>query len=305
MALVIGQNVFSQTFYNPKSTFYSKFQEQTPEGEDVWFVRDDINFERTDGDTTFYDLHRETVLKKQDDDLRLNDLDLLELDDKVLIRGRVGSINYFGEGVTLFDFSLNKGDTVSFVDPTLAGMPIKRYVIDSIGLKKFVDGSIRSTQYIRPLFSYSGPPIFISKGIGPSNGILGFIDEMLLVGLNKGYSELISVCFDDDIRYSNSTYSHIDSGSCDSDTFKQRIILHTVEIPKPDQLLLYPNPATHILYLDHIAIDELYIFSYAGKQMDYHRSPAKEIPISHFPQGLYYIKSVYKNKWSVIPFIKK
>lgn len=305
LALLVGQEGISQNFYNLKSTFYTKFIKETNDGDNLWFVKDDLSFERTDGDTNFYSLKRETLIKKQSKDLPLSDLLVLEIDDKVIVRGRVGSINYYGEGATLFDFSLKEGDTVSFIDPILSSQPTIQYVIDSIGFKKFVDNSTRKTQYIRPLFNYLGPPIFISEGIGPSNGILGFIDEMLMLRFDNGYSELVSVCFNDNIRYSNSSYRHIGTESCDSDTFKQRILLNTIEPKSRPTERIYPNPATSSLFLDQIQFDELYIFSSDGKQLMYHNTPIDEIPISHFPKGIYFIRSVYHNQWSVHRFQKK
>jgi len=74
----------------------------------------------------------------------------------------------------------------------------------------------------------------------------------------------------------------------------------------PDNdVFIYPNPASNILYFDGLAVSkEILIFNSSGKQMNFHIN-GKEIDVSGFPMGVYFIRSDHVGTIKTLTFVKK
>lgn len=190
---------------------------------------------------------------------------------------------YTNEFLQLYDFSLQKGDTLYTAcdyDPLYS-----RYLIDSID-REFIAGKHRRIQYIHRIGmeSYCFFPEKIIEGIGSMEY---FMARYCCVDPQPGGYLL---CFEEDGVIYDNTFN-----SCD--------YLVSTENLTNSQLKIFPNPTHDLLNITGIEVKSIELFDINGEKVKV--SHKNEISLSELKSGIYIIRINTANGMHMSKIVKQ
>lgn len=271
-------------------------------------VLDSVSLDKFENDTFYYTIHR-TFVQKSFEFVYTN-ITLKETSNRIYLSGSFLDTAYYD--ILLYDFNLKVGDTL-FAQQPLEKDEFRHFILQKIKNDTLLNGdSVRTFEFDNSL-TYSEKSC--NSKLGLSIGILSFLEHFTRSRNFSLLSQLIYAC-------SNNTLIAIDwtdyqilplylgfKGFCvrDDSFYIKRYGQSSVEKLGTQTLGIYPNPAlTEINIKGELSpFFTVRIFDALGKNYEILFKEEKQLDISNFPSGLYFIEIMDEDKRYFKKFLKQ
>jgi hypothetical protein len=183
------------------------------------------------------------------------------------------SLLYVQDEITLYDFSVSKGDTIRDINTMLEYEFVVVEQIDTISYKNS----------LRKVFSFNIPWVYWIEGIGNTKGLIFTSGDLPTNGMDNDL-----VCF-----HQNDTLLYHYSGAENTyDGCVPSFVLNDVSILPNPEVKVYPNPATgESVYFEGLNFEKLELYDNNGNLIfskDISRLDKYVLNISGFIPGVYF-----------------